>query len=589
VADRQPVFLGISATEVDPAVAAVVNGEVVAYAEEERFLRTKHAAGRYPSRALRYCLEIAGVRLDDVASVTIGYDLPAYTDGGMRDFFAGMAREWPLDAATLEWQRGCLRELSFAGQEALHHHHWRREYGDLVFPPIRSAPHHFTHAFQAAMEAPFAEAVVLTVDGSGDRHTTVVWLKRGAELTPLREVCMPHSLGWFYAAFTEYLGFEAYDGEYKVMGLAAHGAPDPGLADLVGQVLAPAPDGVEFRLDPSYIHYGEHSYSHRFTDKLVKLLGAAPRLPRDPVTAWHMDLAFAVQQALEDAACRLIRWAVTETGVSQVCVGGGVGLNVKMNSRIFALPEVSDVFAHPLCADSGQAAGAALVTCHRETGALPPPLSGLALGPEQDDDEIEAVLRNAGVRYERSADICETISHELAAGRLVAWCQGRLEAGPRALGQRSILADPRGAEVRDRVNAAVKQRELWRPFGPSMLAGAAERYFERWTDSRYMTMAFPAGERLRRDAPAIVHTDGSCRVQLVHEAANPRYHRLIERFGELTGVPVLLNTSFNVRGEPIVSTAEDALRTFFATGLDVLAVGGFVVRKDRIDDAGGRS
>jgi carbamoyltransferase len=582
------VFLGISTAEFDPAVAAVVDGRVIVYAEEERFLRTKHAPGRYPDRALRYCLETAGVRLDEVASVTVGYDLAAYTDGRMRRFFDGMGQEWPLDQATLDWQRGCLREFDIPGQTAKHHYHWRRQFGDVAFPPIRFAPHHYAHAFQSAMESPFESAVVLTLDGSGDKHTTVLWLKRGAGLTPLREVCMPHSLGWFYAAFTEYLGFDAYDGEYKVMGLAAHGGPDPAVADLVGQVLLPASDGVEYRLEPSYIHYGEHSYSRRFTDKLVKLLGEAPRLPRDPVTRWHMDLAFAVQQALEDAACRLIRWGIAQTGVSDVCIGGGVGLNVKMNSRIFALPEVTDVFAHPLCADNGQAAGAALVTCHRETGALPPPLASLAWGPEQGNEEIEAVLHNAGVAYTRSDDICETVAADLAAGRLVAWCQGRLEAGPRALGQRSILADPRSVEVRDRVNAAVKQRELWRPFGPSMIASAAGRYFEHHTDSRYMTMAFPASEALRRDAPAIVHTDGSSRVQIVHESANPRYHRLIERFGELTGVPVVLNTSFNVRGEPIVSTTEDALRTFFATGLDVLAVGDFVVRKDRTDETGDR-
>jgi carbamoyltransferase len=293
-----------------------------------------------------------------------------------------------------------------------------------------------------------------------------------------------------------------------------------------------------------------------------------------------MNAAFAVQRELEEAVGRLVRWAVEETGVGNVCVGGGVGLNVKMNSRIFDLPSVTDVFAHPLCADNGQAAGAALVTCHRETGALPRPLTSLALGPAEDDTAIARVLHNAGIRYEQCADVCATVARELAAGRLVAWCQGRLEAGPRALGQRSILADPRTVEVRDRVNAAVKQREAWRPFGPSMLASAAERYFDRVTDSRFMTMAFAANERLRADAPAIVHADGSSRIQLVHPESDPLYHRLIAEFAALTGVPVLLNTSFNVRGEPIVNSTEDALRTFWATGLDVLAVGNLVVRKE---------
>jgi carbamoyltransferase len=577
------VFLGIALGPYDPAVAAVVDGRVVAYAEEERFVRNKHAVGLYPERALHYCLEATGKSIDEVHSVSVGFDLAAYSDGRMRQFFALMAQEWDLDDGTRSWQHACLSRYGLVAQRALHHFHWRRQYGDREFPPIRFAPHHYTHAFQTAMESPFESAVALTVDGSGDKHTTVLWLKQGGGLSPIREIHMPHSLGWFYAAFTEYLGFEAYDGEYKVMGLAAHGGPNARLQDAVGQVLMPAPDGVEFRLDPSYIHYGDHSYSHRFTDKLVKLLGMPPRLSRDPVTEWHMDLAFAVQQALEDAACRLVRWAVAETGVRNVCIGGGVGLNVKMNSRIFELPEVADVFGHPLCADNGQAAGAALVTCHRETHALPPPLTSLALGPEQDDATVAKVLRNAGVAATESPDICRAVARELADGKLVGWYQGRLEAGPRALGQRSILADPRTVEVRDRVNAAVKQREIWRPFGPSMLASAAGRYFDRVTDSRFMTMAFPANDLLAKEAPAIVHTDGSSRVQLVHEDANPMYHRLLTEFAALTGVPVLLNTSFNVRGEPIVSSAEDALRTFWATGLDVLAIGSFLVRKTALD------
>ncbi|GII92840.1 carbamoyltransferase family protein [Sinosporangium siamense] len=581
-ADEQ-VFLGISAgpTDADPAVAAVVKGRVVAYAEEERFVRDKHAVGRYPMRALRYCLAATGKRLDEVSSVTIAFDLGAYTDGRMAEFYASMAKEWPVDQPTIDWQRGCLNQYSIASQEREHHFRWRREFGDIAFPPIKFAPHHYTHAFQAGLESGFESAVALTVDGSGDSHTTVVWHLEDGVLRPLREIHMPHSLGWFYAAFTEYLGFDAYDGEYKVMGLAAHGHPDAALRDLVGQVLMPAQDGVEFRLDPSYIHYGDHSYSRRHTDKLVKLMGAPPRLPGEPVTPWHMNVAFAVQEALEEAACRLVRWAVLETGTTDVCIGGGVGLNVKMNSRIHALPEVANVFAHPLCADSGQAAGAALVTCFRETGAAPRPLTTLALGPEAGDDEIATVLRNAGVPFERSPDICRTIGAELAAGRIVGWCQGRLEAGPRALGQRSILADPRTVAVRDRVNAAIKQREMWRPFGPSMLASAAGRYFDDFTDSRFMTMAFAANDRLRAEAPAIVHTDGTSRVQFVHPDTHPLYHRLITEFEALTGVPILLNTSFNVRGEPIVSSPEDALRTFWATGLDVLAVGDFVVRKGK--------
>jgi carbamoyltransferase len=243
------------------------------------------------------------------------------------------------------------------------------------------------------------------------------------------------------------------------------------------------------------------------------------------------------------------------------------------------LPEVESVFAHPLCGDGGAAAGAALVECFRQTEAVPAPLTSLALGPGNDAAAVRRALRTARVPYEEPADLIGTVARDLADGKIVGWCQGRIEAGPRALGQRSILADPRSSDVRDRVNAVVKHRELWRPFGPAMLASAANRYLERFTDSRFMTMAFPATDLLRRDAPAIVHSDGSSRVQLVHPGDGSRLHELLTAFAAITGVPVLLNTSFNVRGEPIVCTTEDALRTFWSTGLDVLVLGDVVVRK----------
>lgn len=579
-AREERVYLGISMGPVDPSVAAVRGGRVVAYAEEERFVRNKHAHGVYPTRALRYCLKEAGVAIDEVAAVGVGWDLPAYTDGTMARFYASLAEHDEPDPATRAWQEGTLSTYDAATMERVHRHNWRREFGALRFPPLHAVPHHYTHAFQAAMESPFESAIVFSADGSGDQDTTVVWVKRGTELTPLRRIRIPHSLGWFYAAFTEYLGFEAYDGEYKVMGLAAHGRPDQKLRELVGRVLTVADDGVEYRLDPSYVHRGEHSYSGRFTDALPELFGAPPRLPSQEVTQWHMDLAFAVQEGLEEAMCRLTAWAVEETGITDVCIGGGIAHNVKMNSRVFRMDQVTDVFAHPLCADSGAAAGAALAACFEQTGALPPPLTTLALGPQEDTEAIAGVLENARIPYEEPADVYAETSEALAQGLIVGWVEGRLEAGPRALGQRSILADPRTVGNRDKVNAVVKQRELWRPFAPAMLASAAGRYFDRFTDSRFMTLAFEANATLSEQAPAVVHSDGTSRVQLVHQDSNPPLHRLLRDFESRTGVPVLLNTSFNVRGEPVVNSTEDALRTFWATGLDVLVLGArFIVRK----------
>jgi carbamoyltransferase len=579
---RGKPYLGIFEGHYDPAVALVCDGEVVAYAEEERHLRFKHAPHLYPLRALRYCLAAGGVTLAEVEAVGINWNLPAYSDGTLARFFDGMRAEHAVNEGTLAWQQGLLRRFNQERYRDFHRTQWRRAFGDGRFPRLHAVPHHLAHAFHAAMQSPFERSIVLTVDGSGDQHCTVLWLHEGQRLEPLREILMPHSLGWVYAAFTEYLGFQAYDGEYKVMGLAAYGRPDAQLTAALDRIVPPAADGIEYRVDPSFIHYGAHTYSDRYTDALVELLGRKPRLPQEEITPWHEDLAFAVQAKLEQSVEALVRWAVDETGVGEVCIGGGVGLNVKMNSRLFRSAGVKDVFAQPLCADGGAAVGAALAAWSAESGARPGPLRTLALGYEESAAEIERALEIAGLEYERADDVCAVVAQELARGRVVGWFQGRMEAGPRALGQRSILADPRDVANRDRVNAIVKFREYWRPFCPSMTAEAAPLYFARFTDAPFMIIAFEANERLKRDAPAIVHVDGTARVQLVHAYVLPRYHRLLSEFGRRTGVPVLLNTSFNVKGEPIVCTIHDALRTFWATGLEVLAAGDFVIRKPKL-------
>ena len=578
------IFLGIFEGHFDPAVAIVRDGKVLAYAEEERHIRYKHAPQLYPANALKYCLESLGATIEDIEAVGINWNVRAYSDGTMRKFFDDIRRQYSVDARTISWQNMVLGHFSEAAVRARHEDQWRRLFGDKRFPPLHPVPHHYTHAFHACHQSPFDRSICLTVDGSGDQHCSVVWRHEGERIQPIREITMPHSLGWVYAAFTEYLGFQAYDGEYKVMGLAAYGRPDSGLKERLEQVVNVAPDGVEYRVDPSYIHYGRHSYSERYTDRLIELLGRMPRLPDEKITPWHEDLAYAVQAALEEAVERLVRAAVRETGIHIVCVGGGVGLNVKMNSRLFMDSEVEDLFAQPLCSDGGAAVGAALAACYERTGSRPQPLRDLALGLEESNESIERALRIAHLEYERPRDICEAVARELAGGRIVGWFQGRMEAGPRALGQRSILADPRVAANRDRVNAIIKFREYWRPFCPSMTAEAASRYFEVCTDAPFMIVSFPANERLKREAPAVVHIDGTSRVQFVHQKVLPRFHRLLQSFAELTGVPVLLNTSFNVKGEPIVCTVHDALRTFWSTGLELLAVGDFLIRKPKLGE-----
>jgi carbamoyltransferase len=573
-------YLGIMTGPHDPSAAIVRDGQVLALADEERFTRTKHAFGSYPIHAVRYCLEAAGVDLARVHQIAMPWDIVAYSDGRIEAFYDKMSRCFEIDAATRGWQRRQLATFHVDNLRAWHQRELFHASGCTAVPPLVGPGHHYTHAFQAAHESPFDPCVALVLDGSGDTHSGTVWLRSGGELSLLREISMPHSLGWFYAAVTEYLGFASSDGEYKVMGLASHGRQDTHLDELFARVLLPADDGIEYRLDPRFIHYGAHTYSGRFTDHLPELLGRPPRARCQPVGQWHMDVAAAAQRALERAACRLAEWAVRQTGVADVCIGGGVGMNVTMNAAVAALPQVRRVFAHPGCADNGAAAGAALAACHADTGRLPAPLKTMALGPAYQREDVLRALRATGSPFVELEDPCTAVARDLADGLIVGWFTGRMEAGSRALGQRSILADPRSPSMRDRVNAVVKHREPWRPFAPSVLDEVACAYSDdHGGDGRFMTMAFPASDLLRRHAPAVVHVDGTSRLHRVVRADNPEFHRLIEAFGALTGVPVLLNTSFNVAGEPIVCSPSDALRTFWGSGLNVLVLENFVVRK----------
>jgi|TARA_B100001964_G_scaffold229747_1_gene282413 carbamoyltransferase len=575
-------FLGINEGHVDPSVAIVQKGKVLAFAEEERFVRYKHAPNIYPINALKCCLKVADVSMEEITSVGINWNLTAYTDGTMQLFFDELRKKWDVDEKTLAWQSAELRCYNETNFRRHHEFHWRCYFGDISFPSLAPISHHYVHAFQACMQSPFDSAVCITIDGSGDQYCTVVWIYKNNEILPLIEIEMPHSLGWFYAAFTEYLGFKAYDGEYKFMGLAAYGRSNEDLRKKLSNVIFPAEGDIEYRIDPKFIHYGPRNYSGRYTDFLVELMGQKPRLPDERITPWHEDVAYAVQEKLEESVERLVLWAIQETKIRNLCISGGVGLNIKMNSRLFQLQEVHDVFAHPLCSDSGAAAGAALYACYKMDGYKPEPLKTLALGYDNSHKVIEETLKLAGLDFEERKDICEVTAEELAKGRIVGWVQGRMEAGPRALGQRSILADPRKTENRDKVNAIIKFREYWCPFCPSIDAKAMDKYFEKYNHSAFMIIAFQVNNRLKDDAPAIVHVDGTSRVQMVDEETHPRFYQLIKSFEKVTGVPVLLNTSFNVRGEPIVCSVNDALRTFWSTGLDVLVVDNFILRKPHL-------
>ena len=601
-------ILGLSAFYHDSAAAVVEEGRIVAAAQEERFTRRKHDAG-YPHQAVAWCLAEAGVRLGGVDRVAF-YDKPflkferllethvAFAPRGFRSFRMAV----PVWIKEKLFQKSLLRrKLRALAPEV----DWDAR---LLF-----AEHHQSHAASAFYPSPFREALVLTMDGVGEWATTSVAVGRGADLEMTREIHFPHSLGLLYSAFTYYTGFKVNSGEYKVMGLAPYGEPKYART-ILDHLIDLKPDG-SFRLALDHFDYctGLTMTNGRFD----ALFGGPPRKPGEPLTQRHMDLAASAQAVIEEAVLRLTRALRAETGIPNLCLAGGVALNCVANGKVLRDGRFDGLWIQPAAGDAGGALGAALLASHRLFGAPRPALSssargtdamrGALLGPSFDLDEIRAALDAAGARYETLADdaLIDAAAEALAAGRALGWFQGRMEFGPRALGARSILGDARSPTMQKTLNLKVKRRESFRPFAPSVLRSDAADWFDLEGDSPYMLLvadvkperrrpltgaqqALSGIDRLnapRSEVPAVTHVDHSARVQTVDRETNPRYHALLEAFKARTGCPVLVNTSFNVRGEPIVCTPADAFRCFMGTDLDCLAVGNCFLRKEEQDPA----
>ncbi|MEW6687575.1 MAG: carbamoyltransferase [Pseudomonadota bacterium] len=592
-------ILGISAYYHDSAAALVVDGRIVAAAQEERFSRKRHDA-RFPARAVRYCLTEAARPLVDMDAVVF-YDKPlvkferlletylAYAPAGLRSFIAAMP-VWLKDKLYLKMVlKKELAAVAGCSVEEL--------------PPLLFAEHHQSHAASAFYPSPFERAAVLCMDGVGEWATTSVWQGRDAALEPLWEMHFPHSLGLLYSAFTYYTGFKVNSGEYKLMGLAPYG--EPKYADLIlDQLMDLKPDGT-FRLDLRYFDYctGLTMTNARFD----ALFGGPPRRPETHLTQRDMDLAASVQKVTEEVVLRLARAVHRETGEEALCLAGGVGLNCVANGRLLREGPFKDIWIQPAAGDAGGAVGCALVAWHqyhRRPRAAPAQRDGMAgsyLGPGFDAAQVRAQLDACGARYEEIEDgpLFERLAEILAAGSVVGWFQGRMEFGPRALGSRSILGDPRSATMQSTMNLKIKHRESFRPFAPAVLAERAREYFELDRPSPYMLLVAPVRQELRVPAaraeqglfgmdrlrlkrtflPAITHVDYSARVQTVHADTNPRYHRLLRAFEARTGCAVLVNTSFNVRGEPIVCTPAEAYQCFMRTDIDYLAIENFLLAK----------
>ncbi len=598
-------ILGISAFYHDSAACLLKDGEINAAAQEERFTRKKHDAG-FPHHAILYCLKEAGIAAKDIDNIVF-YEKPfvkferlletylAFAPKG----FASFAKAMPAWIKDKLFQKSALiKELKSTLDKNID---WRER---LLF-----SEHHLSHAASAYYPSPFESAAVLTLDGVGEWTTTSLAIGKGRDLQVVKEIHFPHSLGLLYSAFTYYTGFKVNSGEYKVMGLAPFG--EPRYADIIREKLITAADDGSFQLDMSYFDYA--TGLTMTNKKFNALFGGPPRTSETELTQREMDLAASVQKVTEEIVIELARGIAKETGERNLCLAGGVALNCVANGILFREKIFDNIWIQPAAGDAGGALGAALSALYlhhkkdRVVSKERDAMKGSYLGPEFTDAEIEAELKACGAEFKKlsEAEMIEEVASALADEKAVGWMQGRMEFGPRALGGRSIIADSRSPVMQKQLNLKVKYRESFRPFAPSVLREDVSEWFEHEMDSPYMLLVADVQSDKRRamteaeealfgidklniprsSVPAITHVDYSARMQTVHADTNPKYHAVISKFKEKTGCPLVVNTSFNVRGEPIICTPTDAFKCFMGTEMDVLAVGNHVLYKEEQDEA----
>jgi carbamoyltransferase len=546
----------------DSSACLARDGEVLFAVAEERLSRVKHDA-RFPALAIQACLDFAKLRADQVDHVGFGWssprfaflhDLFCYARGSQRASYLNLLNS-SRHFLSMWHQRG--------GQNRFAYHFGR------VRAPMRFVHHHLAHAISAYAFSGLDDAAVVIFDGRGAWEATSIWHGRDGRLEHVLTLPWPNSLGMFYAEFTQYLGFEKYSDEWKVMGLAPYGNAGVDLREFI------VPDDNPYRVNPRRLMGPNRNPSAEIEARL-----GPRRTPESEIEPRYKDVAFAVQDACEQAMFAVVKMAMHRTGSRNVCLAGGVALNSKANGKLASSGLVDHIFVQPAAGDDGVCLGAALAPYLDGGGKLPvSKMRHAYLGPAVGDEEIEKALSTYKLRYRRTEDPAKDAAALLAAGKILGWFQGRMEFGPRALGARSILADPRDPEMAVKVNNAVKFREWWRPFAPSLLGEKASEYLESACDSPFMILTAQVRPEKRGVIPAVTHVDGSARPQTVFEDVSPLYWRLIHEFEARTGVPVVLNTSFNLRGEPIVSSPTDAIRTFFSSGLDALVIGSFVVEK----------
>jgi len=594
-------ILGISAFYHDSAAALVIDGKIISAAQEERFSRKKHDAS-YPYNAVQFVLNHSNLKLSEIDHIVF-FEKPflkferlletylAFAPKGFSSFSMSM----PI------WLKEKLFQKKFLFDKLKKHDNNFEDIKKIYF-----SEHHYSHAASAFYPSPFKEAVILTLDGVGEWATTTVAIGKENRINMLKEIHFPHSIGLLYSAFTYYIGFKVNSGEYKVMGLAPYGQPK--YKDIILKELIHLKDDGSFRLNMKYFNYA--TGLTMTNNKFSKLFGKKVRNPeKDLLTQFHMDIAASIQTVIEEIVLRLTTSISKETKIKNLCMAGGVALNCVANGKILKKNIFQNIWLQPAAGDAGGSLGAALAFWHQElkkerkVASNRDDMRGSYLGPSFNNNEVEDILKSLGAKYEKhnEEELTDTIANELKNQKTIGWFQGRMEFGPRALGARSIIADPRSEKMQKELNLKVKFRESFRPFAPSVLREDVNSWFDLDCDSPYMLLVsdvkkniqIPMNEKekklfgidklnvKRSSIPAVTHVDYSARIQTVHKDSNPKYYKLINKFKEITGCPILVNTSFNVRGEPIVCSIEDAFRCFMGTNLDILVCENFILYKNK--------
>ncbi len=595
-------ILGISAFYHDSAAALILDGKIVSAVQEERFSRKKHDA-RYPFNAVEYVLSESNLKLNQIDYIVF-FEKPflkferlletylAFAPLGFKSFSMSM----PL------WLREKLFQKKYLFDQLKKHDNSFEDINKIFF-----SEHHYSHAASAFYPSPFKDAVILTLDGVGEWATTTVGIGKGSSIKIIKEIHFPHSIGLLYSAFTYYTGFKVNSGEYKVMGLAPYGKPK--FKQIILEELIDLKDDGSFRLNMKYFNYA--TGLTMTNKKFSNLFGQPVRNPKkDLLTEFHMDIAASIQAATEEIVLKLTSSIAKEYKIKNLCLAGGVALNCVANGKILKNNTFENIWIQPAAGDAGGSLGAALAFWHKELKQSrniqnKDQMRGSYLGPSFTDEEIENKLKFLKGKFTKlsTENLIDTVAKEISNGKTVGWFQGRMEFGPRALGGRSIIADPRSDKMQKELNLKVKFRESFRPFAPSVLREDVSKWFEIDCDSPYMLLVADVKKEIqipmsqdneklfgieklnvkRSSIPAVTHVDYSARIQTVHKETNPRYHSLISKFKELTGCPVLVNTSFNVRGEPIVCSIEDAFNCFMGTNLDILVCENFILYKNNQD------